>query len=90
MSQAHRDTRSAIGLVDARQVLNSIEWPYFLKPKGRPMSQPSKTCLAGNDIFTVAHFLSKSESDAAIKAVQLTVGLTFTPLWPSNSSTISI
>ena len=54
------------------------------------MSQPSKTCLAGNDIFTVAHFLSKSESDAAIKAVQLTVGLTFTPLWPSNSSTISI
>ena len=30
------------------------------------MSQPSKTCLAGNDIFTVAHFLSKSESDEII------------------------
>ena len=30
------------------------------------MSQPSKTCLAGNDIFTVAHFHSKSESDEII------------------------
>ena len=30
------------------------------------MSQPSKTCLAGNDIFAVAHFHSKSESDEII------------------------